>query len=207
MQQLRRLCAAALVCLALSSWSAAKTPPETTKSAYAASRAAAGRCGAKLKALEDFAAQKKPKQKHTTQFSQDEINSYLALELSAKYHPSLKSLVITLEENKIQATGTIDFDRLGSSSTKLLPKIINLLFSGIRTLTADGQLIAASYKAHFVLHQARFDGATLPKYLVEQIITAVGRKQNPPFDPLKPSELFYEIEKAEVHKGCVIVYQ
>jgi len=57
------------------------------------------------------------------------------------------------------------------------------------------------------LHQARFDGTTLPKYLVEQIITAVGRKQNPPFDPLKPSELFYEIEKAEVHKGCVIVYQ
>ena len=194
------------MCLLVSSWVPAKTPTGAAKSSTT-SRAAAEKCGVKLKALETFAARRKPAQKQTTQFSQDEINSYLALELSAKYHPSLKSLAITLEENKLRAVGTIDFDRLGSSSTKLVPKIINLLFSGTHTLTADGQLVASNRKAHFVLYQARFDDTTLPKYLVEQIITAVGRKQNPPFDPLKPSELFYEIDRAEVHPGYVTVYQ
>jgi hypothetical protein len=196
-----------LSCLSLSSAMVA-IPAGAGKSAYIPSKAAAESCSAKLNSLDDFAAKRKSGQKQTTQFSQDEINSYLALNLSAHYHPCLKSLMVNLEEkNGLQAVASIDFDSLKSASGKLLPKLIGLMFSGTHTLTAKGQLISKGGKANFSLDQARFDDTTLSRYLVEPIITAVGRKQNPPFDPLQPSEIFYEIEKIDIHSGHIIVYQ
>jgi len=173
----------------------------------AITRAAADRCASKLKSLEDFEAHRKTGQKQTTRFSEDEVNSYLALDLKAKYHPSLKSLTFTFEEDRLQCVAAIDFDRLGATSTRLLPKLVGFMFSGVHMLTARGQLVSGDGKAHFRLEQARFDNSTLPRALVEEIITAVGRKQNPPFDPLQPSELFYAIEKADVHAGYILVYQ
>jgi hypothetical protein len=175
--------------------------------ASAISAKAAEQCGLKLKNLEDFAVEHKPMGKQTTRFSEDEVNSYLALNLRSKYHPCLKSLSVTFEKQRLQGIASIDFDSLGSTSTRFLPKIIGILFSGTHELTARGQLLSESGKASFQLEQARFDDSNLPKFLVEEIITAVGRKQNPPFDPLKPSQMPYEIESVEVHQGYILVHQ
>jgi len=174
---------------------------------FVASKAAAAQCRVKLNKLEDFAFKFKPGQTQTTRFSEDEINSYLALDLSADYHPCLKSLVLSFEENKLNGIAAIDFDRLGMTATSLLPKLASFLFSGTRTIAASGQLICKNEKAHLKLEQALFDGGKLPKPLVEKIISAVGRKQHPPFDPLQPSQMPYEINKVEVHTGYIIVYQ
>ena len=157
--------------------------------------------------LETFQGKRKPGETQTVQLSENEFNSYLALDLSTQFHPCLKSLVTVFEENRLKATATIDFDRLGTTSSKLLPKLIGLVFSGVHTLAADGQLLAKDRKAWFKMNQTLFDGGTLPKTLIEGIISAVGRKQNPPFDPLQPSEMPYEINKVDVHPGYIIVYQ
>ena len=170
-------------------------------------RAAANQCSSKLKNIENFAAHRKPGQKQTTRFSEEEVNSYLALELSPKYHPCLKSLSVTFEENRIQNVVVVDFDRLGTTSTKLLPKLLSFMMSGVHTITARGQLLSGDGKANFRLEQARFDNSTLPKTLVEEIISAVGRKQNPPIDPLQPTQLFDGIEKVDVHAGYVLAHQ
>ncbi len=171
------------------------------------SRAAAERCSLKLKSLEDFATDRKGNPNQTTQFSEEEANSYLALNLGRKYHPSLKSLVVAFEKERLQAVAVIDFDQLASKSTKLLPQLIGLLFSGTHTLTVHGQVISGGGKARFQLEQARFDDSTLPKSLVEEIITSVGKKQNPPFDPLQPSKLPYGIEHLELNQGNIMVFQ
>lgn len=171
------------------------------------SSAAAGRCGLKLKKLEDFATKHKSGQKQTTRFTEEEVNSYLALDLKSKYHPCLKSLAITFEKERLQGIASIDFDRLSSPSAKLLPRVISMLFSGTHALKARGELINGKGKARFQLEQAHFDDSELPKFLVEEIITAVGRKQTPPFDPLQDSEMPYKIESVEVHPGYIVVHQ
>jgi hypothetical protein len=177
------------------------------KSTYSFTRSAADKCDSKLKAMEDFAAKRKSGSRNTTRFSENEVNSYLAFHLSKKYHPSLKSLVVTFEENGLQTVASVDFDRLGTTQNKFLPKIMALLFSGTHTLDAHGQLISDKGNAHFLLERARFDESVLPKSIVEGIITAVGRKQNPPFDPLQPSKMPYEIKEVDVHPGYIVVYQ
>jgi hypothetical protein len=107
----------------------------------------------------------------------------------------------------MRAIAAIDFDRLGSASNKLWPMLVGLVFSGVHTLTAEGRVLGQNGKAGFLLESARFDGRTLPKALVEEIISAVGRKQKPPFDPIQPSRMPYEINRIEMHPGYIIVFQ
>ena len=178
----------------------------STTDAKKISKAASDSCSAKLKRLEE-AANTPGANKQTAEFSEIEINSYLAFELSQYYHPSLKSLLITIEESKLQGLATIDFDSLAMNSKTTVTKLMTKMFSGVHTLAARGKLVAADGKGSFQLEEARFDDSTLPNFLVEEIISAVGRKQKPPFDPLQPSTLPYGIQSVELHPGRAIVRQ
>src|SRR5687768_12614945 len=80
------------------------------------SKAASDSCVAKLKRLEKSSASAPGSSKQTIEFSESEINSYLAFELSKNYHASLKSLSITIEESKLRGVASIDFDSLAMSS-------------------------------------------------------------------------------------------
>ncbi|MBN1571013.1 MAG: hypothetical protein JXA73_24465 [Acidobacteria bacterium] len=175
--------------------------------AFVPAESAAEQCRVKLKSVENFADRNKPGQTQSTRFEEDEINSFLALDLKPRYHACLKNLIVKFKDNSLQATVTIDFDRLGTTSTKLLPRLLGAMISGVHTVAADGKLQSGKGRANFVLDQARFDESTLPKFLVEEIISAVGRKQKPPFDPLRSSRMPYEIDRVEVHPGYIIVFQ
>jgi len=172
-----------------------------------ASNAAAEQCRLKLIRMEDFAALEKTDRSQTTRFSEEEVNSYLAHDLSSEYHPCLKTITATFEKDRIQVLAAIDFDRLEIKSTELLSKMVKMLFSGTHTITARGKLQSRNGEAYFGLEKALFDDKTLPVFLVEKILTAVGQKQDPPFDPMQPSEMPYKIDKVDVHPGYIIVYQ
>jgi hypothetical protein len=190
-----------LLFVVCSSWQPAKSA-----TAYRPSRAAAASFNLKLNILEEHEAGQKPPKSPLIQFSQNEVNSYLALDLKPQYHPCLKSLIMTFEEDNLQGVADIDFDLLGESSSKLGPKLLGLMFSGTHTLSAQGKLVSKNGKAFFQLEKASFDGGTLPKSLIEKIISLVGRKQDPPFDPLTPSELPYRIDHVVVHSGYALVF-
>jgi hypothetical protein len=185
----------------------AVTGAEPEETVFVASKEAAARCQSKLKSLDDFANRRKSGQKQTTKITEEEINSFLELNLKPKYHASLKSLVVEFHESRMHATAVVNFDHLRSASTKLLPKLIGLVFSGVHTIAVEGQVLSGNGRAKFQLERARFDKGTLPKYLVEEILSAVGRKQKPPFDPMQPSRMPYEINRIEMHPGYIIVFQ
>jgi hypothetical protein len=172
------------------------------------SKVAADSCEVKVKALQDYAESPgRAAEKRTTRISEAEINSYLALDLSPKYTPSLKSIQFAFSESTLQSTAMIDFDVLGAGSKKLSTRLFAGMFSGIHKLMVRGKLVSDGGKAYFQLHEARFDASTIPNFLVEEIITTVGRKQKPPFDPMQPSQMPYHIEKVEIHPGYILIYQ
>ncbi|HSW38519.1 MAG TPA: hypothetical protein VLL97_03405 [Acidobacteriota bacterium] len=177
------------------------------QSAYRISAEAAERGARKLQSLEKFSTEGKAGTKQTTRFTEEEVNSYLAFNLNTTYHPSLKKLVLTFNENSVTVAASIDFDRLGEISSEMMSRLISLIFSGTRTLTAEGQIISGQGKAHFNLKQARLDDRTIPNYLVNEIIALVGKTRNPPFDPMNPSELPHKIKSIALHSGFVIVHQ
>ncbi len=183
-------------------------PAEAPQGGEAAiSKSAAESCDAKVKQLESFEAEPRPGAEQTTRITESEINSYLEFNLREKYHPSLRSLRLTLNEGSLRGQALIDFDKLAQGSTNTLTQLIAKMFSGVRELEVSGVLIAGEGKAHFKLQEAQFDGRTLPNALVEEVITAVGRRQDPPFDPMQPSEMPYLIERVDVFRGYIIVRQ
>jgi hypothetical protein len=168
--------------------------------------AASASCGVKVRRLQDFAATPPSAKRQDTDFTQEELNSYLALELSPKYHPSLKTLTLRFEEARLQATAVVDFDRLGMNA-KGLARLFARLLSGTHTLTMRGKLRTESGKGSFVLDEARFDDTTLPNFLVEEIVSAVGSRQKPPFDPMQPTQMPYRIKTVDVRANHIVVHQ
>ena len=202
---LPRFFAALLLAGAAAVVSPAVSEPSQSKTAI--SRRASESCARKVKMLEEFSAKEQPRGNQTTRLSEEEINSFLAYELSKEYHPCLKSLEFKLQEGPLQATAVVDFDRLAMTSKQFFAKLIASLFRGSHTLTMRGKIIAQEGKAHFELEEAAFDGTGLPNLLVEEVISTVGKRQKPPFDPLQPSEMPYGVQKVEFHNGYVLVYQ
>jgi len=171
------------------------------------SKGAAQSCEAKIKRMESFSTTAPAGKKQTVQLSDTELNSYLALVLSPNYHPSLKSIRLRFEASKLQGIATVDFDRLEFTSTQILSGLLRRMMTGIHTLTVAGELVTGSGRASFKLDEARFDSLTLPNMLVAEILSAVGRKQNPPIDPMQPSELPYDIDRVDTRPGYIVIYQ
>ncbi len=204
----RKRRAALLTCLAASLLAPAIAgPSELQAPATVISKAAADSCDAKIKRLESFDAAHKAGTHQTTQFTDTEWNSYLAIVLKPNYHPCLKEIRLRFEEGRLQAVATIDFDSLSFSSTSSINSILRAMLTGTHTMTIHGRLISDAGKANFQLEEARFDSITLPNLLVTEIIGAVGRRQNPPFDPTQPNNLPYHISRVEVHAGYITVNQ
>jgi hypothetical protein len=183
---------------------------QSSKASGGVSKAAAESCAVKVQRLEDYAAAPIPAGsigKHATRLTEDELNSYLELDLRPEYHPSLKSLKVKFMEARLQGSARIDFDLVELKSDSLLTSLLRKMLAGVHSLAVLGGMISGEGKAHFRLDEARFDGISLPNVLVAEIITAVCRKQNPPFDPMKPSALPYRIQKVDLHAGYIVVYQ
>lgn len=173
----------------------------------ALSREAAERCAEKIREMERFIPEKASGKSLSTPFTEEEINSYLQLVLKPRYHPSLRSLQVRFEQDRLRTRAVIDFDRLRTSSTGLFRNLLAYMFSGTRTLDADGRLHTGNGRGRYELEQARFDGRVLPSGLVHEIIAAVGMRQTPPFNPTEPSTLPYGIERVDIEPGRLVAHQ
>jgi hypothetical protein len=170
------------------------------------SREAAASCELKVKQLEAISSQTSAKNIRT-RFTDEEINSYLALVLQPTFHPSLRNISFDIDRSGLTAVAIIDFDRLVLSQQGVLTRFLAKILSGVHTLTLEGTLISGEGKARFQLSEAMFDSRMLPKVVVEEIISLVGSKQNPPFDPMEPSEMPFGIKDVELNTGHIIVIQ
>ena len=170
-------------------------------------KAAAASCDAKVKRMETRAAARGHGGKLETRLSETELNSYLAICLSPNYHPCLQSIVLKLNEGNLRAVASINFDHLQLNSTQLINGLLKKMLTGVHKLTVKGGLISDSGTASFRLDEAQFDSITLPNLLISEIISAVGRNQNPPFDPMQRSALPFLIQKVDVHSGYILVEQ
>jgi hypothetical protein len=171
------------------------------------SESAAKRYRQKLKQIEDFDAQKSTDTSQTIQFSEVEFNSYILLDAASKYRSCLKSFKLDFMEDVLGGTALVDFDCLKETSSKPLPPLIARLFTGTHTITVRGTLATEDWKGSIRLLEAGLDDNTLPNILVEELISAICERQEPPFDPLQPTPLPHGIRKVTVRPGRVTVYQ
>ncbi|MEJ2247259.1 MAG: hypothetical protein P8Y80_14460 [Acidobacteriota bacterium] len=160
-----------------------------------------------MKEIEDFAAQEEADKEMATRLTEEEVNAYLSLDINSDNQSCLKNMRMAFKQDLMEGISSVDFDCLRDTSSKTFSAIILRLFSGTHVITARGTIVSGDGKGHIQLEQVRFDDSVLPNFLVEQAVAAVCGKQDPPFNPMQPSALPYNIKKITIHPGYIMVYQ
>lgn len=161
----------------------------------------------KMTGMETFAAGQEKEEQKTTKLTEEEINSYLSLYGDAKYRSCIRYFRITLEKESLVGTASVNFDCLQEKSPGSISSLITGLFSGIHTLTARGNIHNDNGKGNFQLEEARFDTVLLPGFLVEQMITSICMRLDPPFDPMEPSPFPLKIRSIHIADGQIMILQ
>lgn len=145
-----------------------------------------------------------------TRVTENELNSYLAINARDKIHPGLTQPEITMiGEGWLAGRGLVDLDefkRHRSSQGFLDP--LNYL-SGKVPVTARGHLRANGAKGQFTLESAHIHGISLPKPILQELVTYFTRSPGLPggLDMDKPFDLPAKIREIMVGKGEATIVQ
>jgi hypothetical protein len=82
---------------------------------------------------------------------------------------------------------------------------LRLLLKGIQTLEIEGTLEAENGMATYRVQEARLSGIPIPARLVNNLLSSLGKKNDPPFDPSQPFEMPYGIQSFTFQPGTVIM--
>jgi hypothetical protein len=136
---------------------------------------------------------------------EEDLNAYLQLE--ARKHPKtgLKSLSAELRpDNAFTVQARIDPEKVDLESSYL--SYLQMLFKEDLAVELEGVLHTANGSGTYSVTGAAINGITVPANVVQQLLSAVGKRFDPPFDPAAGFALEYDIDRIEISKGRATVY-
>ncbi|RPI27818.1 MAG: hypothetical protein EHM61_07165 [Acidobacteria bacterium] len=159
------------------------------------------------KMLEDLEAREMAKnnEKRTYTLTEPDLNAYLAAKIAERPRKDVESLKVEMKEGFFTTHILVDFDQVeikGDSMTKTLVKAI---LHGKQTIEVDGRLQTDNGKGTYQVERASLNGMPLPSALVNSILSSVGRRQDPPFDPIEPFDLPYALKTVKVTPGKAVL--
>lgn len=139
--------------------------------------------------------------------SENELNSYLAYKLSAQMPPSLSSLRVRFENDRLAASALLDFDQLKSQLPPFGPLNPLSLLSGRVPTEFRGRLPNENGFGTFALEDLRLGSLPVPMSLVEQAVTRSTRTAERPdgFDLHAPFRLPYGIKRVRFQTGRAVL--
>ena len=144
-----------------------------------------------------------------TDFSEQEVNSYLYYEMAPEYPAGLEKIVIRLAPGRLQGTAEVDFDKARaarrSGARSSIPPMMEYLLRGRHTLAVEGTFSAIGGVGQFDLETVTLDGVAIPQSVVDVLIDSYIRPRHPNFDPERPFTLPYSIDRLQVLRGNVAV--
>lgn len=135
---------------------------------------------------------------------QDDLNLYLRDLLAVRAPEGIKGIEVGLEEERLATVLDIDMDEIELSPGPAAG-LVQLLLRGRQRLSLKGILTAKDGMGTFEVTEARINAVSLPPALVRALLSAVGKKQHPPFDPTQPFELPYGIRALDLLSGKAII--
>jgi hypothetical protein len=178
-------------------------------SAAAAAATAAGSAAAPAASAGSSAtARARPGQARLTTISERELNAYLRYDMREAMPAGVTEPTITiLGDGRLTATAVVDLDEVRDAQTGWLNPM--RLLKGRLPITASGVLESQHGTARFVLDAADVSGVTVPKALLQQVVSFYSRTAENPdgVDLDAPIELPAGIQEIRVQPGQAIVVQ
>jgi hypothetical protein len=190
---------AALLCVAATLTAA--VPP--------VSREDAARLRVKVDAIDRNARSVRPVSL-TTRISEREVNSYLAYDAVSQLPAGFtEPRIVVLPDLKLSGTATIDLDavRKARHATGWLDPLSYL--GGTVPVSVSGRLTSSKGQARFDLDRATVGGVTVPKTLVQQLVTFYTKAPDNPrgLNLDDPYPLPARIQQIDIRPGEAVVRQ
>ncbi|TDI10090.1 MAG: hypothetical protein E2P08_02385 [Acidobacteria bacterium] len=141
----------------------------------------------------------------TYQVTEEELNAYLSAQLHQQHQKAVESIVLLLKEGTFLTRVEVNVDELQFPVDDVMTGYLRLLLKGIQTLEIEGTLEAEKGLATYRVQEARLSGIPIPAQLVNYLMSSLGKKNNPPFDPTQPFEMPYGIQSFTFQPGNVIM--
>jgi len=141
----------------------------------------------------------------TYQVTEEELNAYLSAQLHQQHQKAVESIVLLLKEGTFLTRVEVNVDELQFPVDDVMTGYLRLLLKGIQTLEIEGTLETEKGLATYRVQEARLSGIPIPAQLVNYLLSSLGKKNNPPFDPTQPFEMPYGIQSFTFQPGNVIM--
>lgn len=135
-----------------------------------------------------------------------ELNAYLAERLREESRKDVQALRARFREGSFASSLTLDMDEVEVKGDSLTLELFRTLLSGHATLEVEGRLVVENGKGTLILESTRINDITVPVSLVSFILSEVGKKQNPPFDPTDSFPMPYGIKAVKIEPGKATLY-
>ncbi len=142
------------------------------------------------------------RQSRTYVLVETDMNAYLASEIAKRERKDVEHLSVKMnDENRFITLLTVNLDKVDIKADGMTKTLFRTFLRGTQTIEMDGKLTTDKGKGTYEVQSATMNGVPLPATLVNAIISAVGKQQDPPFDPTEPFDLPYKIQTIVVSSG------
>lgn len=135
-----------------------------------------------------------------------DLNAFLKSQLEERQRNGIRDLSIRLSEGTITTYLKVNMDELELNGESVSLGFFKALLEGTQRLEVEGKLVAEDGIGTFTAERARLNDIPIPGSLVNRILSAVGRRQEPPFDPTQPFQMPYGIQRVTVEPGKVTIF-
>ena len=139
------------------------------------------------------------------ELTEEELNAYLSAQLRQQDQKAVESMFLSLREGTFLTVIEVDVDELQLRGNDVTTGYLRLLLRGTQTLEIEGKLQAEDGLASYLVQEARLSGISLPASWVNSLLSSLGKRNKPPFDPTEPFDMPYGIRSVIFHPGKVIM--
>ncbi len=145
--------------------------------------------------------QAQDKEKRTYILTEPDLNAFLAAKIKERPRKDVESMRVEMKDAIFTTFLKVDLDQVDIKGDSMTKSLLKALLRGKQTIEFDGRLKTDNGKGTYEVERATLNGMPLPPSLVNSILSAVGRQQDPPFDPMEPFDLPYGIKTVTVSPG------
>jgi hypothetical protein len=156
--------------------------------------------------LEKLAAGEKTRTSNTVEFRQSEIDAYVEHELAPLFPKGLDQVEIRLQQGLLAGGARIDFDALDTGNGKPNP-LLSALLRGQHVLDVVASIKTQNGTGTYEVSKVLLDQREIPKPLVDLLIQKYIVPKYPAAKPNTPFPLPYNVDRADLQPGKLIVHQ
>ena len=137
--------------------------------------------------------------------TEKELNAYLSAQLYQQDQKAVESVDLMIKEGTFLTRVEVNTDELEVKGDDATIGYLRLLLRGTQTLEIEGRLQAENGLASYLVQEARLSGISLPAPWVNSLLSSLGKRNKPPFDPTEPFDMPYGIRSVTFHPGKVMM--